>query len=268
MDVHKDTMAVASVAPEPGADVTSLGTIGTRQCAMDPRIRTRQSQAQPLLFLSEAGPCGSWLSRSLQKKDDDCWVVAPSLMPTQAGDRVTTARRDALQLARLARSGDRTPVSVPTGDDAAIRDRTRARAETISDRTEATFRLQAFVLRQAMRSAGRAHGGPAPLRWRADVVCPTPAQPMVLHADVRTVTEPTARLGRLEQALREQVTTWRVPPVVDALQALRGVQCTVAVTMVADIGDVTRFAPPSALMQCLGCVPSVYAAGQRRQQGA
>ena len=106
MDGHKATIAVAYVAQDHGADVTYFGSIGTRQSALDPLIRTMPSQAPHLIFLYEAGPCGSWLSRSLQKKDDDGWVVAPSLLPTKAGDRVTTARRDAVPLARLARSGD------------------------------------------------------------------------------------------------------------------------------------------------------------------
>ena len=140
----------------------------------------------------------------------------------------------------------------PTVDDEAIRDLTRAREDVLSDRKDAPLRLTAFLLRQDIRDAGRANGGPAHLRWLAEVVCPTPAQQIVLQAYVRTVTEHTERLGRLEHALREQVTTWRLHPVVDALQALRGVQCTVAVTMVADIGDVTRFEHPSARMQCLG----------------
>ena len=100
MDVHKDTIVVAYVAQEHGAEVTYLGTIGTRQCAIDTLIRTRQSKAQPLMCIYEAGPCGSWLSRSLQNKGADCWVVAPSLMPKKAGERVKTARRDAVQLAR------------------------------------------------------------------------------------------------------------------------------------------------------------------------
>jgi len=209
MDVHKETIAVAYVAQEPGAEVTSLGTIGTRQCDIDTLIRTRQSKAQHLIFLYEAGPCGSWLYRSLQKKDDDCWVVAPSLIPKKAGDRVKTDRRDAVQLARLARSGDRTPVYVPTVDDAASRDLTRAREDVISDVKDATFRLKAFLLRQDIRYAGRANWGPAHLRWLAEVVCPTPAQQIVFHEEVRTVTEHTERLGRLDQELREQVKTWR-----------------------------------------------------------
>jgi transposase len=151
MDVHKETIAVAYVAQEHAADVTYLGTIGTRQCAMDQRIRKRPSKAQHLLCIYEAGPCGYWLYRYLQQKDDACGVVAPSLMPKQAGARVKTDRRDAVQLARLARSGDLTPVDVPTVDDEAIRDLPRAREEVSSDLKEAKVRLKAFLLRQDIR---------------------------------------------------------------------------------------------------------------------
>src|SRR5262249_58663424 len=96
MDVHKETIAVAYVAQEPGAAVTSLGTIGTRQCDIDPLVRKMPSKATPLIFVYEAGPCGSWLSRSLTTKGYDCGVVAPSLMPQKPGDRVTTTRRGAV----------------------------------------------------------------------------------------------------------------------------------------------------------------------------
>jgi transposase len=268
MDVHKDTMAVAYVAQEHGAEVTYFGTIGTRQSDLDTLIRNMQSKAQHLIFIYEAGPCGYWLYRYLQKKDYDCWVVAPSLIPKKPGDRVKTDRRDAVQLARLARSGDLTPVYVPKVEDEAIRDLTRAREDTISDLKDAKFRLKAFLLRQDIRYAGRANWGPAHLRWLSEVVCPTPAQQIVFQAYVRAVHEHTERLGRLEQALREQVKSWRLHPVVDALQALRGVQCTVAVTMVAEMGDLTRFENPSELMKFLGLVPSEYSSGERRQQGA
>jgi transposase len=104
MDVHQATMAVADVAQEHGAEVTSLGPMGTRQCDIDHLLRTMPSKATHLLFVSEAGPCGSWRYRSLRNKDDDCWVVAPSLLPKKTGDRVKTDRRDARQRARLARA--------------------------------------------------------------------------------------------------------------------------------------------------------------------
>jgi transposase len=103
-------MAVADVAQDHGADVVSLGTIGTRPCDLDPLIRRLPSKSPPLVCVYEAGPCGSWLSRDLPKQGHICWVVAPSLLPKQAGDRVHTNRRDAIKLARLRRSGDLTPV--------------------------------------------------------------------------------------------------------------------------------------------------------------
>src|SRR5215510_1339383 len=133
MDVHKETIAVAYVAQEHGAEVIYLGTIGTRQCDIDHLVRKMPSKAKHLIFVYEAGPCGSWLSRSLRQKDDDCWGVAPALIPQKPGDRVTTDRRDALPLARLARSGDLPVVYVPTVDEEAMRDLTRARAEALSD---------------------------------------------------------------------------------------------------------------------------------------
>jgi len=126
MDVHKASIAVAYVAQEYGADVVSLGPVGTRQCAIDKLIRQLQSKSKQLVFVSEAGPCGYWLSRSLTTKGHSCWVVAPSLSPKKAGHRVTTDRRDAVHLARLMRSGDLTPVSVPAVQDEARRDLSRA----------------------------------------------------------------------------------------------------------------------------------------------
>src|SRR5262249_3046695 len=90
MDVHKETIAVAYVAQDHGAEVTYLGTMGTHQCDIDQLVRQRPSKANHLIFVYEAGPCGSWLYRYLTQKDYPCWVVAPSLMPQKAGDRVKT----------------------------------------------------------------------------------------------------------------------------------------------------------------------------------
>jgi transposase len=261
-------MAVAYIAEEHGAEVTSLGTIGTRQCDIDHLIRTMQSKAKPLVLVYEAGPCGYWLYRYLTKKGHVCWVVAPSRMPKKAGDRIKTDRRDAVQLARLMRSGDLTPVYVPTVEDEAIRDLTRAREDALRDLTSAKFRLNAFLLRQDIRYTGQATWGPAHLRWLSDVVCATPAQQIVFQAYVRAVHEHTERLQRLEQARHDQVNTWRLQPVVEALQALRGVQFTVAVTLVAALGDLTRFENPRQLMTYLGLIPSAYSSGERRRQGS
>src|SRR5713226_5052247 len=268
LDVHKETIAVAYVAEEREAEVVFLGTIGTRQCDIDKLLRKLQAKGKTLHLVYEAGPCGYWLYRYLTKKNLQCWVVAPSLIPKKAGDRVKTDRRDAMQLARLMRAGDLTPVSVPAVDDEAIRDLSRAREDTLRDLKAAKLRLKAFLLRHDIRSTGRANWSPAHLRWLSEVVCPTPAQHMVFQEYVQTVTEQTERLQRLEHELHEQVKTWRFQPVVEALQALRGVQCTVAVTTVAELGDLTRFDNPRQLMNYLGLTPSEYSSGARRQQGS
>jgi transposase len=268
MDVHKESIAVAYVARDHDAQVIYLGTIGTRQADIDQLIRQLHSKAKHLVFVYEAGPCGYWPYRYLSKKGYVCWVVAPSLIPKKAGDRVKTDRRDAVQLARLMRSGDLTPVYVPTVEDEAIRDLCRAREDAVADLKAAKFRLKAFLLRHDIRYTGQATWGPAHLRWLSEVVCPTPAQQIVFQEYVRAVTEHTERLQRLEQELQEHVKSWRLNPVVEALQALRGVQFTVAVTTVAELGDLTRFENPRQLMKYLGLIPSEYSTGERRRQGA
>lgn len=267
LDVHKESIAVAYVADEHHTEVVSLGNIGTRQCDIDHLIRRLQSKSPHLVFVYEAGPCGYWLYRYLTQKGHVCWVVAPSLIPHKSGDRVKTNRRDAITRARLMRSGDLTPVYVPKVEDEAIRDLCRAREDAIRDLKTAKFRLKAFLLRHDIRYVGRATWGPAHLRWLSEVVCPTPAQQIVFQEYVRAVTEQTERLQRLEQELQEHVKTWRLQPVVEALQGLRGVQFTVAITLVAELGDLTRFDNPRQLMSYLGLIPSEYSSGDRRRQG-
>jgi len=267
LDVHKESIAVAYAPEERGAEVVFLGTIGTRQCDIDKLIRTLTSKATQLVFVYEAGPCGYWLYRYLTRKHLTCWVVAPSCVPKKAGDRVKTDRRDATQLARLMRSGDLTPVYVPAVEDEAIRDLTRAREDAIRDLKAAKSRLKAFRLRQDIRYEGRATWGPAHLRWLAEVVCPTPAQQIVFQEYVRAVSEHQERLQRLEAELRDQVEVWHLAPVVQALQAMRGVQFTVAVTLMAELGDLSRFENPRQLMSSLGLTPSEYSSGERRRQG-
>jgi transposase len=157
---------------------------------------------------------------------------------------VQTDRRDAGPRARPRRSGELTPVAVPTVEDEARRELSRARAEALRDLTAAKFRLTAFLRRPASRWTGRATWSPAPRSWLSGVVCATPAPQLVFQDDVRAVNEQPQRLQRLEQARQDHVDTWRLPPVVEALQAWRGVQFTVAVTLVAELGARPRFEHP------------------------
>ena len=267
LDVHKESIAVAYAPEDRGAEVVSLGAIGTRQCDIDRLIRTLQSKGATLVFVYEAGPCGYWWYRYLTRKGLSCHVVAPSLIPRKPGDRVKTDRRDAVMLARLMRSGDLGSIYVPGIEDEALRDLSRGREDAMRDLKAAKYRLKALLLRQDIRYTGRANWNAAHLRWLSEVVCPTPAQQIVFQEYVRAVTEQHDRLQRLESALHEQVKSWRLYPVVEAIQALRGVELTGAVILIAELGDLTRFDTPRQLMSYLGLTPSEYSSGERRRQG-
>src|SRR5512138_673122 len=268
LDQHKDSIA-AAYAPDGRRDEpTYLGPIGTRQRDIDRLLRNLQSKAGHLVFAYEAGPCGYGLYRYLAKKGFTCLVVAPSRIPRKAGDRVKNDRRDAVQIARLLRSGDLSPVYVPEPEDEAIRDLCRAREDAMKDAKAARHRLKSFLLRHDIRYEGKASWNPAHLRWLSSIVCRTPAQQIVFQEYLRAVTQHTERIQLLEASLKEQVASWRMAPVVDALQALRGVQFTVAATTVAEVGDLTRFDNPRQLTAYLGLNPSEYSSGATRHLGA
>src|SRR6266403_5661251 len=267
LDVHEDSIAVAYAPEDRGADVVPLGAIGPRQCDIDKLIRKLQSKGATLVFVYEAGPCGYWLYRYLTRKGLACHVVAPSLIPRKPGDRVKTDRRDAVMLARLMRSGDLSSIYVPGIEDEALRDLSRGREDAMRDLKATKYRLKAFLLRQDIRYEGRANWNAAHLRWLSEVVCPTPPQQIVFQEYVRAVTEQHARVQRLETELHEHVKTWRLYPVVEAIQALRGVELTGAVIWIAELGDLTRFDTQRRLMSYLGLTPSEYSSGERRRQG-
>jgi transposase len=137
----------------------------------------------------------------------------------------------------------------------------------MADLKRSKQRLKAFLLRHDIRYTGKANWNAAHLRWLAQVVCPTPAQQIVFQEYVRAVSEQQERLERRDRELPEVVKGWRLVPVVEALQALRGVEFTGAVILLAELGDLTRFDTPRQVMSYLGLTPSEYSSGERRRQG-
>ena len=267
LDVHKESITVAYTTESLDSNTISLGNMGTRQSDIDKLIRKLKSKSPNLVFIYEAGPCGYGLYRYLTKKNLSCHVVAPSLIPKKPGDRVKNDRRDAIALARLMRSGDLTPVYVPKIADEAIRDLTRAREDAVKDLKSAKQRLKSFLLRHDIRYTGTANWRPAHLRWLGTIVCGTPAQQIVFQEYVRAISERQDRVQRLEAELQDQVQNWRLLPVVTAIQAMRGIQFLTAVTVIAELGDLTRFDNPRQLMAYLGLTPSEYSSGPQRRLG-
>lgn len=267
LDVHKDSIAVAHAQAQRTDPPHFVGSIGTRQADIDTLIRRLQAKAPKLVFAYEAGPCGYVLHRYLTGKGLDCKVVAPSLIPKKPGDKVKTDRRDAEEIARLLRAGDLTPVYVPRVEDEAIRDLSRARDAARLTLKNAKLRLKSFLLRLGLQYTGRADWNDAHLRYLAKVVCPTATQQIVFQESKDAVDEQVKRLGRIEAELLEVAPKWRLFPVVEALQALRGVQWVVAITIVAELGDLTRFDNPRQLAAFVGLIPSEHSSGNSRRQG-
>jgi transposase len=267
MDVHKESIEIA-IADGASQEVRRYGKIGGTQDAMRKALRKLVSQGKGLHFCYEAGPCGYELYRYLVSEGHDCWVIAPSLIPKKAGDKVKTDKRDAMQLARLFRAGELTPVYVPDREDEAIRDLSRAREDSMLVQKAARQRLKSFLLRHDIRYQGKTSWTESHLRWLADEVrCSLPAQQIVFQEYVNAVTETQHRLQRLNEQIEHFVKQWRLYPVVEALMSMRGVQMIVAVTVVSELGDLSRFENPKQLMSFLGLTPSEYSSGARQTRG-
>jgi len=268
LDVHKDSIAVAYATSQRNDTPHFVGAIGTRQADIDKLLRRLHAKASQLLFAYEAGPCGYVLYRYLASKGLECQVVAPSLIPKRPGDKVKTDRRDAVELARLLRSGDLTSVYVPSVEHEAVRDVCRARDAARLTLKAAKLRPKSFLLRLGLHYTGRADWTAAHRRYLARVVCPTAAQQIVFQESIRAVDEQVDRLQRLERELLDLASHWQLWPVVNALHALRGVQWVVALTVVAELVDLTRFDNPRQLAAFVGLIPSEHSSGRQRRQGS
>ena len=268
LDVHKVTIAVAVAK---GEEVPhSLGTIPNDPDAIAKLMRKLGPSAR-LRVCYEAGPCGYVLYRQLTAMGIDCAVVAPTLVPVRAGDRVKTDRRDALKLARLLRSGELTAVAVPDEAHEALRDLVRAREAAHKDLRRARHRLQKFLLRQGHRCPLRTKAwGVRYLAWVSGLRFAHAAQSVVHREYLAEVERLAARRTRLDREL--EVALAQAPAaiqtVVRALQVLRGVAFVTAVTAVAEVGQFRRFTRARQLMAYSGLVPRESSSGDTVWRGA
>ena len=266
LDVHKDTIAVAVALPGRGEPVYR-GEIAHRRGSLRRLMSRLRPHGEVLSFCYEAGPCGYGVYREITEAGHECAVVAPSLIPRKPGDRVKTDRRDALTLARLHRSGDLTSVWVPGPEQEAMRDLTRAREDMKAIELKARQRLGVFLLRHGRVYAGRSRWTQAHARWLEEQKFEQPVQQVVFQEYVDAVEQASARVAALEQQMRQALATWSLRPAVEGLMSLRGVSLITAMTVLAELGDLTRFDSPRQLMSFLGLVPSERSSGSRRHQG-
>lgn len=269
LDVHKETISVA--VAEPDGSVESLGTIPNAGEAIRKVMRKLRQGGGELAVCYEAGPTGYVLYWELAKLGVPCVVIAPSLIPVKAGDRVKTDRRDALKLARLYRAGELTPVWVPTPEREALRDLVRAREAAKKDERRARNRVQKFLLRRGVTKPGKMREGSESYReWLASVPFDYRAQVAVRDDLLAEVDHAARRVRSLEAALDEAIADAPVEmrSVVDALQAMRGISKLTATTIVAEVGQLSRFEHPRELMGYAGIVPSEASSGNKTSRGA
>jgi transposase len=269
LDVHKETIAVA-IAQADGL-VESLGTIENTPEAVRRLVKRMREKKGEVRFCYEAGPTGYVLYWQLTGLGVRCEVIAPSLVPVKAGDRVKTDRRDAVKLARFYRAGELTAVWVPTREHEALRDLVRNREATKKDERRALNRLQKFLLRQGCRTPGKMRVESASYRtWVASLTFEYAAQNATLAdllAEVEHVQRRIQSLNKhLDAAVAASPPTMRA--VIEALQAMRGVSKLTATTVVAEVGRFSRFTHPRELMGYSGAVPSEYSSGDSKRRGA
>ena len=268
LDVSKDFIAVA-IADEGRDYPRYFGQIPNNEESIRKLFKTLGDEGCRLNVCYEAGPTGYGLYRFLTTLGIECCVIAPSLIPTRAGDRIKTDRRDAIRLAQLYRAGELTPIYIPTDEDEALRDLVRAREVVKEEQLRARHHLAKFLLRHEVKApphlkrkwTGIYH------KWLNTVKFDNPALEIVFQEYRHTLDEIEQRLERLEKAIHTEAVSSDHAPVIEALKTLRGVKEITAVTLVAEVGSFKRFSSPRDLMGYTGLIPSEYSSGGTRYQG-
>lgn len=216
----------------------------------------------------EAGPTGFVLARRLRALGYDCEVVAPSLIPVKASDRVKTDRRDARKLAGLFRAGELTFVHVPDAEDEVIRDVCRARTDAVEVQTRAKQQLGALLLRNGYHYTGKSTWCEPHMRYLRELVLPDRAQKVVLEEYLQRIDSAIAQVQRIEDQMSLLLNEWSRRDFVEALQGFRGFQLVASMVVTGELGDLLRFKHPRQLMAYLGLVPREQSSGDRRRQGS
>jgi len=267
-DTSKLRHAVAIADNGRTGEVRFLGEIENTAAATAKLVRKLAAKYERLTFCYEAGPTGYGLHRQIKSLGHECVVVAPSLIPKRPGDKVKTNRRDAVGLARLLRANELTAVWVPDGRHEAMRDLTRARETAMLDLRSERQQVSALLLRQGRsypenkKTWTKAH-----LSWLASQKFDYPEQRLVFEEMMLAVRQAQERLERLEQAVRAAVPDWSLAELVTGLMAMRGLDLISAATLLAEIGDLSRFRTPQQLMAYLGLVPSEESTGDTIKRG-
>jgi transposase len=266
-DTSKLHNAVALAEAGRAGEVRYLGEFENTPAATAKLVRKLTAKHGALTFCYEAGPTGYGLHRQIRQLGQDCIVVAPSLIPRKPGKRVKTNRLDALSLVKQLRAGELTAVWVPDERHEAVRELTRARGAAAFELRAKCQQVSSMLLRLGRQYPGKTTWGKAHMAWLAGQKLEHLEQRIALEERLVAVRQAKERIERLEQAIGEAVPAWSLARLATALMALRGVDFIAATTLLAEIGDLSRFRTPRELMAWLGLVPSEFSTGEDTRRG-
>jgi len=267
IDTSKLRNAIAIAEGGRGGEVRYFGEIDSADAATRKLVSKLAVKYRSLTFCYEAGPTGYGLYRLIRSLGHECMVAAPSLIPKKPGVRVKTNRRDAVELAKLSRAGELTAVWVPDERHEAMRDLSRARQAAKKHLTSKRQQISSLMLRLGRHYPGKKTWGTAHMNWLTQQKLEHREQRIALEELLEGMRQEAERVERLEQAIREAVAEWSLAEIATALQAMRGIDLVAAVTVLAEIGDLSRFQSPRELMGYLGLVPSESSTADKVKRG-
>src|SRR5467141_1791233 len=246
LDVHKESIVVAVAVGGLRGEVREYGRIANTAAALDRLMRKLSGEGVGLRFCYEAGPCGYGIQRHLSAHGHECMVVAPSLIPKRAGEL--------------------TAVWVPDAGHEAMRDLVRARLDAVHALRRARQQLSGFLLRQGCHYR-RPAWTKLHRRWLAGLNFEQAVHHIVIEDYIAAVEAAATRRDRLTAQIEAMLPDWTLAPVVAALQTMRGTALVNAASLIAELGDLSRFANPRQLMAYLGLVPSEHSSGSSVKRG-
>jgi transposase len=267
LDTHKDSVTVALQAP--GEKLVQWRQPMTNEAIAKLKKRLVKTGAgREIRCVYEAGPGGFWLKRELERKGEMvCEVVAPSLTPKKSGDRVKTDKRDAKKLVEMFEANMLTEVHPPTPEEEALRDLCRCREALVRSRQQARKRLLGFLLRHNRvyregRNWARGHS-----RWLHALKFELPTHQIVFAEYLAMVELLDERVQSVEQQLLDVAAQPEHGELVGRLRCLHGIDTLSAISILAEVHNIGRFAHPRELMPYLGLVPSESSSGPRELRG-
>ena len=267
LDVHKSSISVCVLDSSKGPMVEWRIEHTRAKVKKLARKLAKLADGAEIRVCYEAGPCGWTLKRLLEETTPlVCEVVAPSLIPTKAGDRVKTDRKDARKLAEYLRAGLLTEVAPPDETQESVRDLVRQRDAASTDLVRARHRLSKFLLRRHL-SCDATNWSGKHMAWLGKLSFDDPLDQIVFRDLFDQVQQQTQRKEQLTDAVEEVATHAPYRDPVGWLRCFRGIDTITAMTILAEIFEFGRFGTAKKLMAYLGLTPSEHSSGDSEKRG-